>query len=112
MTDTDAVYLVLPESLSRIAGYYYFTNHMLDYYKGNPTPNGPILTEFKTLKTVVSYSAEAETCGTFENAQNVIPLRHIIETVYLHQQPTKGSLIITDNITYQGILNRFIKPHK
>ena len=42
---------------------------MLDYSKGTPTPNGPILTEFKTLKTVVTSSAEAETGGTFENAQ-------------------------------------------
>ena len=44
MTDTDAAYLVLPEDRSRIAGYYYFTNPMLSYYKGTPTPNGPILT--------------------------------------------------------------------
>ena len=31
---------------------------------------------------------------------------------YLHQQPTKGSPIITDNLTYQGILTHFIKPCK
>ena len=49
---------------------------MINYYKGTPTPNGPILEECKTQKTVVSSSAEAETGGT------VIPLRHIIETVY------------------------------
>ena len=42
---------------------------MLDYSKGNPNTNGPILTEYKTLKTVVSSSVEAETGGTFENAQ-------------------------------------------
>ena len=33
---------------------------------------------------MVSSSAEAEIGGTFENAQNVIPLRHNIENVYLH----------------------------
>ena len=37
MTDTDAAYLVLPESRSRIAVHYYFTNRMLEYSKGNPT---------------------------------------------------------------------------
>ena len=84
---------------------------MLDYYKSTPTPNDPIFTEYKTLKAVVSSSDEEETGGTFENAQNVIPLRHILGTVYLHQQPTKGSPIITDNLIYQGILTRFIKPH-
>ena len=39
MTDTYAAYLVILEACSRIVGYYYFTNHMLDYYKGTPTPN-------------------------------------------------------------------------
>ena len=57
---------------------------MLDYSKGTPIPNGPILAECKTLKSVVSSSDESETGGTFKNAQNVIPLRHIIQTVYLH----------------------------
>ena len=112
MTDTDATYLVLPEARSRIAGYYYFTNRMLDYSKGTPTTNFPILTEFNTLKTVVSASSEAKTGGTFEKAQNVIPLKYIIKKVYLYQQPTKGSPIITKNITSQGILTRFIKPRK
>ena len=85
---------------------------MLNYYKGNPTPNKTILTECKTLKTVVSSSAKIKTDGTFENAQNVIPLRHILKTLYLHQQFTKGSPIITYNITSQGILTSFIKPLK
>ena len=112
MTDIDATYLVLPEARSRIVGYYYFTNRILDYSKVTPTLNDPILTELKTPKTVVSSSAEAETVGTFLNAQNVTPLRHITKTVYLHQQPTKGSPIITRNLTYQGILTSFIKLFK
>ena len=56
MKDTDVSYLVLLETYSSIAEYYYFTNRMLNYSKGNPTPNGPILTECNTLKTVVSFS--------------------------------------------------------
>ena len=44
MTDTDSAYLVLPEARYRIAGYHYFTNRILDYSKGSPTTNGPILT--------------------------------------------------------------------
>ena len=108
MTDTYSAYLVLPEARSHIAGYYYSTNRVLVYSKVTPTTNGPILIECKTLKTVVSFSAKSETGGTFENEQNVIPLRHILETFYLRQQPTKGSPIITGNLTSQGIFTRFI----
>ena len=73
-TDTDADQLILPEAHIHITGYYYFKNRMLEYYKSTPTTNVPILTEYKTPKTVVSSSAEAGKCGTFENAQNIIPL--------------------------------------
>ena len=45
MTDTYATYLILLEARSRIVGNYYFTDLNLNYSKGNPTPNGPILTE-------------------------------------------------------------------
>ena len=42
MIDTYDTYIVLPESRSSIAGYYYFTNSMLDYSKYTLTPNYPI----------------------------------------------------------------------
>ena len=112
MTDTDAAYLVLPKARSRIAGHYYFTNRMDDYTQGIPMANGPVLTECKTLRSVVSSSAEAETGGTFANAQHVIPMKHILETVFRHPQPAKGSPIVTDNLTSQGILTKLIKPRK
>ena len=69
MIHTDAAYPILLVSHSHIAGYYKFRNSMLDYSKGTTTTNGHILTAYKTLKTVVSSSVEAETGGTFENAQ-------------------------------------------
>ena len=112
MTDTDDAYLVIDMACSLISGHYYVTNRIINYSKVAPTPNDPILPEFKTLKTVVSYSSEAEICGTFGNSTNVIPLRNILETFYLHRQPTKFSPIATDNLTYQGILTHFIKPRK
>ena len=64
MMDTDYDYNVLPASCSCIAGHYYFTNRVIDYYKGTPTPNVPILIECKTLKTMVSSYDDAETGGT------------------------------------------------
>ena len=42
--DINAAYLIIPASLSRIAGQYYFTKRVIDYSEVNPTPNGPILT--------------------------------------------------------------------
>ena len=59
MTDTYSSKLFLPAAISHISGHYYFTTHMLDYSNGTPTPNSLILTEFKTLKTMVSSYAEA-----------------------------------------------------
>ena len=83
---------------------------MLYYFKGTPTTNGPILTQYKTFKTIVSSSDEAKTGGIFENAQNVTPLHHLLETVFLNPQPKEGSTIITDNLTPIGILTNLIKP--
>ena len=85
---------------------------MNDYSAGTPTHNGPILTECKTLKRVVSSAAEAESGGTFENAQNIIPMAWILKNVLSHPQPALGSPIITDNLTSRGFLTKLIKPRK
>ena len=108
MTNTDAAYLILPISCSHIAGQNYFTNCISGYYKGTPTPNGTILTECNNLKTAVSFLLQQTTGSTFENAQNKILLQHIIESIFLHQQPIKCSPTATDNLTSQGILTCFI----
>jgi len=39
-------------------------------------------------------------------------MKHILETVFRHPQPEKGSPIVTDNLTSQGILTKLIKPRK
>ena len=82
MTDADAVYFVLPSDRSRIAGHYYLNNRMINYSKVTLTQNSPILTEFKTLKTDVSSSAESKTGVTFENDQNFILLRHLLKIFF------------------------------
>ena len=109
ITDNDDTSLVLPAACSFIASQYYLNKHMLDYSKGTPTPNGLILTEFKTIKTIISSSAEAKTESIFENTQNVIPLRIILKTVFLNPQPKERSPIITYNLTSLGILIYSIK---
>ena len=110
MTGTDADYLVLPSDSSRITGHYYLTNRMLDYSKVTPTPNVTILTEFKTLNTAVSSSYEAKSGGIFDNAQNIIPLRHLLQNIFCNPQPKEVSPIITNNLTSFGIFTHFTKP--
>ena len=61
-TESDAAYLVLPGTKSRVAGYFYLhspPNTNKCYRKGN---NAPIHVECSSLKNVVSSAAEAE-CG-------------------------------------------------
>lgn len=105
--DTDAAYLVLPKARSRCAGHYYLTNDSLD----NPPPNGPIYTLCKTIRNVVSSSAEAETHGAFTNAQEIIPIKRMLEAMG-HKQPPNGTPLKTDNKTSHDITTNLIKPRK
>ena len=82
--DSDAAYIVAPKARSRIAGFYYLSNHTNK--TTHPTLNGEILVECKTLFHVVSSFAEAEISGVFHNAQVSIPIRRIVE-VLNHPQP-------------------------
>ena len=74
--DSDAAYLVLPKARSRLAGYYFLSNHP-DFVR-TVRPNGPILTECCTIRTVVASAAEAETHGIFHNAQTALPIRFLL----------------------------------
>lgn len=84
--DSDAAYLVAPKAKSRVAGFYYFkntpTNHPL------PLSPHPILVECRCLRHVVSSAAEAETAGLFQNAQNIISIRRVLEALNHPQNPT------------------------
>ena len=60
--DSNAAYLVAPKANSQIAGYYHLSDH-LNITK-HPKLNGAILVECKTLRHVVSSSAEAEVSTT------------------------------------------------
>ena len=101
--DSDAAYLVMPNAKSRISGYFQLINHPDEGL--NPTINGPILVECKTLKHVVSSAAEAETAGVFHNAQIAIPIRYILECLHHPQPPTP---LKTDNSTTYGFVTNNI----
>jgi hypothetical protein len=63
--DSDAAYLVLPNTRSRYAGHYFMSDHPPPTLT-TPTlkPNGPILTTCKTIWGVMSSAAEAERTGS------------------------------------------------
>jgi len=98
--DTDAAYLVMLKAKSRIAGYFYLSDHP----KRTPHPNlnRALLVECKTLWHVVSSAAEAETAGVFHNAQIAISIRYLLECMGHQQPPTP---IKTDNSTANGFVH-------
>ena len=86
--DTDAAFLVLPKARSRIAGYFRLLHHKnspYTHYKNN----GPLLVECKTLRSVVTSAAEAETHGVFHNAKVAIPIINTFNLMgHTQMQPT------------------------
>ena len=65
--------------------------------------NGPVLIECRTLRSVVTSAAEAETHGVFHNAKQSLRIRHILEQMGHPQlSPTP---ICTDNSTSAGYVN-------
>ena len=105
--DSDAAYLVMPKSRSRIAGYFY-----LGQLKHRPVPqhlNGAILVECKTLHHVVASAAEAEVGGIFHNAQIAIPIRNMLTRLGHIQPPTP---LKTDNSTANSFVHDNINLKK
>jgi hypothetical protein len=93
--DSDAAYLVEPQSRSRVAG----------YFQLNSLPtfvNGALLIECKTLRHVVASSAEAETAGLFHNAQIAVPIRYMLNQLG-HPQP--ATPLKTDNSTANSFVH-------
>ena len=105
--DSDAAYLVLPQAKSRIAGYFYLSDHYTN--ASSPSINGPILVECKTLRHVVASAAEAEVSAIFHNAQTAIPIRNLLESLGHPQPPTP---IKTDNTTANGFVHSNINQKR
>ena len=66
--DSDASCIVQPKSRSCSSGRYFLSNTPPPPpIRPTPTPNGPILTKFQTICTVISSAVEAETGAIFLN---------------------------------------------
>ena len=95
--DSDAAYLTMTGSRGFYDVHFYLsywpsTNSM----KTNTKINGPIHTECKTIRNVVSSAEEVETCGTFNNGKTAINVRPALTTLN-HRQPSTP--LKTDNST-------------
>ena len=64
--------------------------------KPNPERNGPIHTECKTIRNVVSSAAEAETCGILNNGRTAIDIQPDVITLE-HKHPVTP--LKTENYT-------------
>ena len=104
--DSDAAYLVLPRARSRLAGHFFLSSD--PQLIRTVLPNGPILTECKTIRHVVSSAAEAETAALFHNAQAAWPIRHILIALGHPQPPTP---LKTGNTTTSAFINQMMR-HK
>ena len=107
--DTDAAYLVAPKARSRVAGYYYLSDHPSKLTNSKPTLNAGVHVECKLLRHVVSSAAEAETAGIFTNCQLAIPIRRMLHILGHPQPPTP---IKTDNKTATSFANNTLKNKK
>eukprot|EP00957_Ditylum_brightwellii_P166643 12685538-Ditylum_brightwellii.AAC.1 len=87
--DSDATYLVLNNTMSWIAGYFYCMSNPHALYYNKTLYNVPILIECCTLKHVVCLAAVAE-CGTlFHNSQTTMGLCNMLEAIGQSQHPTR-----------------------
>ena len=105
--DSDAAYLVLPKAKSRLAGHYFLSNDPA--FSRTIHPNGPILTECKTIRTVVASAAEAETHGLFHNAQTALPIRLLLQQMGHSQPPTP---LKTDNKVAEAFVSQEMRHKK
>ena len=74
--DSDAAYLTMIEEQSSYAGNSYLSDWPSpSQIKPNPNRNGPIHTECKKIRNVVSSAAKDETCGTFNSGKTAINMQ-------------------------------------
>ena len=105
--DSYAAYLVTPKAKSRMAGYFYLSDHYIGG-SGNPIPklNAHIHIECQLLKHVISSAVEVEKSAIFHNCKIAIWIRRMLEALG-HEQ--KIIPLKTDNSTAEAFSNNTLK---
>ena len=109
--DTDAAYLVLPKSRSRIAGHFYLSDRQPTNGTPKPKLNGPILVICQTLKYAVASAAEAETVGMFLNGKAIVHIRYTLVSIG-RPQPDNCNPLNSNIKTGVGIIRSSVKPER
>ena len=108
--DLDSAYLTMQETQSCYASHFYLSDWPSPSpIKPNPNINGPIHTECKTIRNVVSYADEAKTRGAFNNGKTAIGMQPSLITLD-HKQPE--TLLKMDSYTTEGFVNLGMKPKR
>ena len=104
--DSDVAYLVLPNARSRGAEYFNLSKKLTNMsIPPLPKTNDPILTEYQTLKYVMSPAAEAEVGNVHNNGKAVISIRVALDEMGHLQGPTP---LKKDNNTAEDFVNNTI----
>ena len=100
LCDSNAAYLVAPNSRSRAGGYHYLGN------KDESQFNGPVYILAKIINAVIASAAEAEIGALYINTQELSPMRTTLEELDHPQPPTP---LQKDDSTADGIMNKTMK---
>lgn len=102
---SDASYLSVPRSRSRIGGFFFLASsqHMSTHI------NGPVHCEACVIRNVLTSAAEAEIHALFHNTKVLLPLRKTLSDLGHPQQPTP---IQTDNKVSASFTNDTLKKRK
>jgi hypothetical protein len=101
---SNALYLSEPAARSQAGGHFFCSSNVDD-----PPNNGAVLNISKILKAVMSSAAKAKLGALYVNAQEAIPMRHLLKEMG-HKQPSTP--IQTDNSTARGIVTNNIQPRR
>jgi hypothetical protein len=77
--ESDASYLSEAEAKSRYAGYFYLSKNPNGTNILYPPMNGAVLFNANIIKETVASAAEAKLAGLFHNAQDALPLIHVLK---------------------------------
>ena len=103
--DSDAAYLVQPNTRSQYSGYYYIGSTK----STNNTLNGAVLVIFITIRHVVASAAKAETGGLFGNDKEMIPIWRGLDALDYPQPPTPVKI---DNTTSNSFVHSNIRNQR
>jgi hypothetical protein len=110
--DSDASYLSMPHARSRAGGCFYLSSKSAQATKAptvTPPMNGAIHVLSHKLRNVMALAAEAEVGALYENGQDAVAIRNMLNDM---GHPQAATQVKTDNSTAAGISNNTMKQRR